>query len=598
MNPFAGLAPGLDGSRRAAAAELGLLLLLFAVLHAAVLRWVFPGYYAPLWPHHSDMYIPPSLASLPGHWAELAMGARPVGFLFFKLIGQLGLHGAMAASIALVLVNMAVTAMLLRRWSVLPLTPWFMGAAAVYAFAVFAHPGYYVLGNWDVFSQLAWLLLLLAAWLLPRQGMENSAGLGSSRAIFFGLLTTAAFLAKETFAATSMLLAVWWALAGPLRTRRDAWLPAALIALASVLSQVLPWLSTRNALSNSEHAYVVSLVPASVWGEWSRYAAYTFDPWTTVALLAAVVGTALASRKLNAVPLLLAGMLAWLPNALLPNHWFAAYAWNGSLLLFAPLLMLPTAVTRGWLPRGLGLLALAAMVAAPAGQAARYQAQFWPLEQEAMQRRLVHAVNAQLAALPAGQAQQVLVTGLLGPFSPFDNGLWQLVGRPEIEVTVAIYGAQDKTSRYAKLVGRMPDFVPAAAVTMDRFSQVWAFRADGMLWRAGAPGVLADGWSPELLLYPEVLAARERGQQSGPFIGALDTGTAWLRYGQAARAVAALQAAAAADPQNPYPWHYLSLAHVALGQQAQALAASLQAVELDNPRQPNPAFAKQLATLR
>ena len=53
----------------------------------------------------------------------------------------------------------------------------------------------------------------------------------------------------------------------------------------------------------------------------------------------------------------IAGALAWLPNALLPNHHFEAYSWNGAYLIYAPVLLLAFVLGRELIGVGVAMSA-------------------------------------------------------------------------------------------------------------------------------------------------------------------------------------------------------------------------------------------------
>ena len=77
-----------------------LLVGLALLIHGLVLYFVFPGYYSPLWPNHSDFYIPVALAQSNLAFTDYLRFPRPMGFIFSGLIGHLGTRGAMLVVIA------------------------------------------------------------------------------------------------------------------------------------------------------------------------------------------------------------------------------------------------------------------------------------------------------------------------------------------------------------------------------------------------------------------------------------------------------------------------------------------------------------------
>jgi len=66
------------------------------VIHAVALKFIFPGYYSPLYPHHSDFYISVAMAHSPNDFFQYGyLGySRPLGMFLLKFIGLPGVHGA------------------------------------------------------------------------------------------------------------------------------------------------------------------------------------------------------------------------------------------------------------------------------------------------------------------------------------------------------------------------------------------------------------------------------------------------------------------------------------------------------------------------
>ena len=86
----------------------GLTLLLVGALYWFCLQFVFPGFFAPTDPLHSDYYLPPALAGAEESIWQKMDYPRPMGFFALWLFGHLGLRGATALIIGLTLVNTAL----------------------------------------------------------------------------------------------------------------------------------------------------------------------------------------------------------------------------------------------------------------------------------------------------------------------------------------------------------------------------------------------------------------------------------------------------------------------------------------------------------
>ena len=80
-----------------------------------MLACIFPGFYDPFWPHHSDYYIAQALAYSEGGALQILTQPRPLALLLFSLFGRLGIHGSVIASFGVVVANYIGIAMMMRR---------------------------------------------------------------------------------------------------------------------------------------------------------------------------------------------------------------------------------------------------------------------------------------------------------------------------------------------------------------------------------------------------------------------------------------------------------------------------------------------------
>lgn len=579
-------------------------------MHAGVLAWIYPGYYSPFWPHHHDFYIPAALAHSPISYFDFLAMPRPIGMFFFEVTGHLGIRSAIAVNLLLVMLNCAITAMILRRITALKLNAAFWTCFLLYLFLVFSHPYQYVWSTYDVFSQLSYFLLACAAMLCLR-------GVGIS--ILFGFFVCA-FLAKETFALSALFLCMaWWMLAKPRSRPRVMYVSAALgmaLGIALVINRInkSPFLG-NGAIAGSP--YQIDFSIGSMFSEWIRYAdeGMSLGAWLFVAVLAfalclyrRVVGPKLS---VLAWALPVAGALAWLPNSVIPNHHYPGYSWNGSYLIYGPALFLGTLwAIRQWA----GMFAVAASclaIATPALSAARYSVNEWVLEQQHRQQRLLSELAQRMHQLPSGE-HSILVTGLDFPFSPFDYGysllsLGALDGKHFSVVTYASQGDTSAALEAARKQLPFVQFVTPKDAYRDHFDVIWMFRNDGSLIRSVqiGNGILpsaALGFTPtELMIFPGVAEALGVASGAGVNFANLDDGyrllncgTALISYQQPAMALRCLEASIRKIPANAYPYYYSGIALELLKQSDEAKLFFEKAVAHDDAMKPNPAFKEAM----
>jgi hypothetical protein len=583
--------------------EFFVLLAVASLMHVIVLTLVFPGYYDPLWPDHSDYYVAADFAHNPMSLLAYFTWPRPIGYLYMKLTGLLGTRLSIACTLAIIVSNCALTTMALRRMVGLRFTPSLVVASAIYAFLVFAQPLQYVWSSFDVFAQLSYCFLvsalLLSLWNAPFP------------AIF--MFCVFAMLAKETYAIALPALAVlWYFLAGPAERRAPLrfGLANGLALVATVaynLSIKSPFVGVApNAISDYKPDYS----PVSILQEWLSYASdMGVAMWLCLVAIAAAAAFLVQSLPLRArgigLSFALGGALAWLPNAMLPHHHFKGYEFNGAYLLCAPALLLAPLWDerkRVWL----AALFIGALLSPVAGQHA-YSQGWWSVEQQARQRNLMIAVQQGLKTL-SPEVKSVLVTGLEFPFSPFDHpySLYEYAKHlPQFRVVYYDASAHKRPSSGLPVTWVSPD--DAFATPHD---EIWTFGVDGKIVDLGdsvknSKALEALGGDIDTLkLYPEAAIALRPLDDSSPVADAvagnayLSCGQALLRYHRPALAHRCFAASETRMPSNPYPYFYSASAYEAEGDFLHAEAELTRAVALDNVNAPNKYFNLALARVR
>lgn len=587
------------------------LLALALVAHALALWLVFPGYYRPLWPHHSDFYIAPALAHAGFGPFEFIHFPRPTGALFLALIGRFGIHGAMLAVLLVVFSNLVLLASLVRRALNLPLTPGFFAAFAGYAFLVFVHPYFYRFATYDAVSQFSLFLLLLAAacW-LRSWGQWNAVS-----AVVAFVLCLLGFLSKETYGLSALAVAALVGLQHWRAQRGIALVPLLSLGLALLLALQVNHLNASpftGAVDLPDSPYRINFSPASIAEQYMQYAREGLNGTTAGALLVTVLLTLVVPdlKKYRAALLLpmIAGALAILPNSVLPNHHDAGYTWGVIALLYLPWMLMPLLMQRSgyrWFASGLSFFALLGMVHHGPAEGSQ-----WVLEQEARQRRLIKDLRPLIADLPAdATAPHILVTGINFPFSPFDHALalreLGLVTPTRFDV-VSYFGQPGGVPAFRQLdrVDSGVRVLTPNEVALQAYDQVWVFRNDGSLVRR----VLRQEYPafvhalpalPDLdpLIYPPLLdALADKGAPSEELgFKLLNIGSALLGYESPSAAQHYLHRSHSLIPGNPYPAYFLGVSYEKQGGLSEALRWYQRAVETDDARNPNPAFLQAVS---
>lgn len=602
-------------------AEIALLMGLAFIIHALVLLFVFPGYYNPLWPNHSDFYIPVALAESALSYTDYFRFPRPVGVIFLDAIGCLGVRGSMLVVIAAALLNTALTAALFRGVAGIELGWPFLWAFTSYVFLVFSHPYFYVFSTYDGFSQLSYLLLVSAAWFFFKwNAIPYIAYL-----IISATLLLFSFLFKETYSLSALLLGAIWFYANRPKGIIQAAMPIIVVSVALAIIFLINAINGSPFTGGASHVgspYLIVLSPLDLMIEWRRYAADGLN-LLTISLILLVASTTfiflggIGVRRWLAIILPLAGALAWLPNAALPNHYSSGYSFNGIYLMYMPVLFTALLWRVGSIVRVLSAAFVAGMFCSPIFFDSAYKSNAWILKQEDRQRNLLQALEGLAAVLTSDVgSQRILVTGIDFPFTPFDHGLSirSFTRGKDIQFDVLTYKPRGVGVAAFPLLEAQPSgvkFILNQDVNFLQYQQVWAFNSDGTLAKyVSEPSLLLkseakEGFSaPELLLYPNLIRIfgdpELQNLEHRPLTGYdyLECGGQLLVYENLSGAETCLRQSARLIPENPYPYFFLGQIYEKQGSFRLASSLYERALVLDNPKSPNPSFKYELERVR
>jgi tetratricopeptide (TPR) repeat protein len=588
--------------------ELFALLLICVLVHGLVLLFIYPRFYDPLWPFHSDFYAPAHLVNSEQPFLSLLLMPRPIGMVYFYLTGMMGIRGAILANLLIVFMNVSLTAMVLRRLTNLPLSSSYLVFFVFFAFLIFTHPYQYVWSIYDVFSQLSYLLLSLAV-------VSRLSGFGLSIQV---TLVVLAFLTKETHALTFLgLIAAWWYFSEASAKRSIFKLGCSTIVIITLVLLLNRYFKSPFLGSGSgpDSPYVNNFSLFSLSYEWLRYAndGMSFAGWILIIFSGSVL---FFSHKKNApnfiqfsLVLSVLGTLAWLPNSALPNHHYQGYSFNGSYLMFSPILLLFTVagLTKKW--RFLASLLCAFSLLTPIFGMKRFNSNEWTISQQHAQKRLLNSIESLAKRVPSN-AHRILISGLESPFSPFEfqNSLLQLGFHRSNVIDVVTYqkgktGAATLCSSQT-MERSLVRFVEPQVPLCERYDQIWVLSADGSIRETIVADSLTKkiGLVPsQLMIFPRVAAASGisliETKKNFPIHDGyrmFESGKAYLDYGEFAEALKCFSLSAELIPENPYVFYFSGLAAERMGDINAANKFFERAVELDKSSNTNKAFSDSL----
>lgn len=580
---------------RTASRELLGYVCLAALIYALALKFVFPGYFSPFWPHHSDFFMAKQLAANPLEALKYLSWSRPIGTYLYALIGNAPMRVTIGIIALVTLVNAALCVVIFRRLLGVPNAPVFIASAAMYFFVLFTAPGFYIFYSHDGMAQLSFLLLLLAG--LGFAALRNRHAGAAALVLFVG--AACAFLTKETYVLTSLGVAFAFLVLSDWRDWRWRLLPGVALAGAVLVAAGLA-LRAKSVFigQGGMEAYRVDLSPWSVAGEWWRYASTGVNAALICALAILLLAAWWGRRSQKgsaafwmALAAMGAGALAWVPNSALPDHFFIGYSWNGAYLFFLPILLLATFEQRRLAWRLVAGAIAIGLLANPVLNRAAYASGGWVLHNETMLKTLWRSLGRQIDTLPGDRPSRILITGLAAPFSPFDfpRSLQELAkGRP-VSISVVAYQPRPASN------GWDGPFVPLLEQVPDGYDQLWLMRRDGRLARALAQADLAHLPLPQgatlvqSLNFPELLDVDSARATPCGLAGAI------MGYEVVAEVEDIVARCVTAEPSNPYGWFWKGRLALARGDNVAAADAFRQAVRFDDPQQPNAWFARLLS---
>lgn len=456
------------------------------VIHAAVLKFIFPGYYSPLYPQHSDFYMPAAFANTPElTYIDLLSWPRSMNLIFAKFVGNFGIAGSIAWVIALVSINVGLSALLIKR--ILNITfSWLLIAAFTgYCYLLFSHPYFYIFYAQDMGAQLSYFFLILGAYLSYTTFSKNFI----LSNIILLCCCVLAFLSKETYGLSALFFTFLWFLYYRKKSFFKAVLPflsisASLVIIFLINIHIKSTFVNLNAAAGAP--YQISLNPLIVLREWSSYLWEAIN-FANIAMIL-LVGYLLVIYKKQqkeellfiAVGCLIGTFSSLLPNAILPNHHFRGYSFNGTYLLYLPMLFIPLFEIEKKAIKNLLISVAVLCLISPILNVSKYKDNDWVLIQEDTQRNLLKALAPLIKDIsPAPKPIKILVMGITFPFHPFafPQSLRVFPNAKYANFDVVNSNPYYTNNHQTDLV----KFIPPADTALTKYDQKWIFDNNGKL---------------------------------------------------------------------------------------------------------------------
>ncbi|MDR7088685.1 tetratricopeptide repeat protein [Cellvibrio fibrivorans] len=581
------------------ALEFVALFALALIAHAVVLQFIFPGYYDPLWPLHSDFYLPTNISNSGLGVLNYLSKPRPSGMAFFFLIGRFGVHGSIAAIIFVTLMNVAMTATIAKNLLNISFNFQFLATYIIYIFLLFSHPYFYSFYAHDAFSQLSYFFLLIGV-LFYSFFFKKSFKISVLLLFIFSLL---AFLAKETFGLAAIAVSLVWLLYHQKKSVKEAIAPTASVFLALCIVFIYSFTIKSAFITNSNDAYRVEFNPLSIMSNWFEYVSLGYNVASLVGLLliGALVWYKFQVKNKSSVffyaACLLGFIAALLPNSLLASHVHPGYSWTGAYLSFAIIFLVASPhIIHGWKRPQIGLfIGLLLMVGfiSHVVNIKKYSssANQWVLIQEDIQRNLLNSLKMLVEDLDEKESEHILITGISFPYEPFHygNSLNNYLSNYDVKIDVLSYSQESTATQRGKYISKIP---VSNELDLSKYSRIWLFGNDGRFIYLFKNEKINDLFPlKKYILFPEVgdvLGVNFLSFTSDDSLTSfadgyklLNAGNTYLIYQQTDLAINAYKQSARLIPDNPYPWYMIGIELEKQNKLEEAKTYLNKAVELD-----------------
>jgi len=586
------------------------------ICYFVTLRFIFPGYFNPVYPWHFDNYGYYNMANWPMTWEKLIHSSRFVVLIITSILGLFNFKLFAVGLILISLVGILLTIILVRQ---ITGSPYVWPVIIVYLINVFSHPYFYFNYAYDIYDSVSYIFLItiLISWNVYNRS-ENKMML-----LLISFLTFLCLLSKETYAPSLLLFWSYQMIFS--KRRREAvglFITTIVVLVFSVYhSKVISKSPFINTSAGESDAYYISYDFTSIIHIFMIY----LRDWSNiyVFLIIALILIFAIRKKLFWKEILLfvgMGLATYLPYCLLPNHIFPMYTWLSVPLSYCAILFVQPLLTRmpldGFSIKGrrlqkklaVVLFTLLLLLLSYGGLKVYYAHEYpgtsYNLLQEEINRNILN--NFENIKKNVQPGDKVLITGLTSPYHPFLNGEF-ITGYFNrallIEWTIAVVEESRVTSEenYARKIvppEKFQDYDKVIAFDgLGRLMKIYNKQAIIHLKTSEATSEITD---MEAMQFTGLAELRSNIKQNpNDSLSLMKAGVIYQEAGKINKSEYFLQRAVEIEKNsaipNPYPFFYLGKVYEQKNQMAEALEMYSKSIEYDTSNNPFFMKAKQRA---
>lgn len=567
--------------------------LLISATYVAVLSFVFPGYFDPLYAIHSDVYVGPGLSTRNPSLISYFEWPRPIGYLTAHLIGLANVQVFILILIGVTIASTACTVKLVQHVIQRPIP---VIVVVFYAALLFSHPQFYINYIHDTLGTLAYLYVVGGMLLWYRYTHKPSRRLMAFCVAVFGM----AALTKETYFVTAVVFFFTqvFLCTGQVRKASFFLLSFVFAAEGGSLYWNLHSIEPFIRLDDEATAYALDFSIFSMVDVLWFYGQSLLSP---VLLIPMSIGCYAVFRErkssLAIAALTFSGFCALLPHIPLANHVSAQYAWTALPLALVPILLISDSLLFERQSRwGLAIVACCLLFLVVISHEAEYRKNDWAIQQERVNRNITK-IFPRWKNLEKHETE-ILITGLLSPLHPFNDHHY-VTREFGLDRTWTVLVARDVSQSYEQPV----KLVEPGAILFTNFDRIFSFNSEGQLvneWsseeiKSLKPTKDSEITEMDVILFPALRKIREHLiVDPDAWYKQQEAAVIFWNWGLTHRAELMLNRALQnGGSENPYPYYYLGQINEWRGDTKEAQNYYQMAVEREH-LSPNTVFKQAL----
>lgn len=332
----------------------------FILIYYLSLRFVFPGYFKPFIPHHSDILDYPY--DLSGNGISI-LKARPIGLILTWFFGVFcSWKGIIVSAAVAIFFSLMLVSEIISRETKNTISTWNL---MLYMVLVLIAPTFYLNYSFDIYGTYAQLIGLFAVRLTYCEELSRKPIVRGT--LFFSVMLMS-FLSKETYIVSFCFFYFAKAIIDHTE-RRWSLILLTLTALAGIVSLLYGKILGSTFVSSSLNESSPYLVNVSLTSLVKCFLYYAKGLWNIPFLAVLFIGALSAFRSkdkgaITASMFCISGVFAYAPYAVLPNKLVPHYVFVALPMLAGMVLLirLPSAWQKKGLDRLFGTLFCAAVI--------------------------------------------------------------------------------------------------------------------------------------------------------------------------------------------------------------------------------------------